>query len=89
MRPREQISRGAEALSLPAQVFGQGSMEICGYTTLLISGQKGIRSYAETEIVVELRDYAVRVRGTGLGMVSMTADELLIRGELQTVEFLR
>ena len=87
--PREPIYRAAEHMALPSEVIGASQIEITGCRQILLCGHKGIRSYSQTEIIVELKDCAVRLQGCSLGIDSMTKSELLISGTLDSVSFLR
>lgn len=89
MKPREQLAAGLQQMSLPAQVVGDSLIEITGLHQVLLCGQRGIRSYGEQEIIVDMADCAVLVTGNHLGIVTMTGRELLVRGEIGKVEFLR
>ncbi len=64
-------------------------VEITGGRQILLTGQKGIRLYSSEEMIVDLADCAVRIQGTELGIVTMTGQELLIRGNLQLLEYIR
>ena len=87
--PKQYLQRGAEHLSLPSQVMGASLVEITGGRQILLCGQKGIRLYSSQEILVDLYDCALRIRGENLGIVTMTGQELLLQGCLQSVEYLR
>lgn len=87
--PKQQVQRGLEQMSLPSQVMGASLVEITGGRQILLTGQKGIRLYSSKEIIVDLADCAVRIQGTELGIVTMTGQELLIRGNLQVLEYIR
>ena len=87
--PKQQIQRGLEQISLPSQVLGASMVEITGGRQILLTGQKGIRLYSSEERIVDLADCAVRIQGTELGIVTMTGQELLIRGNLQVLEYIR
>jgi sporulation protein YqfC len=76
-------------MDLPSEAFGASMIEITGQRQILLHGQKGIRSYSETEIIIERSDCAVQVQGQGLSIVIMTGEELLLRGSLELVRFLR
>lgn len=89
INPKEKIAHGMEQISLPSEVLGSSILEITGARQILLCGQKGIRTYGQNEIVVDLTDCAVRILGTNLGIITMTSSELLIRGTLETVGFLR
>ena len=87
--PKQQLQRGVERISLPSQVLGASMVEITGGRQILLTGQKGIRLYSREEMIVDLADCAVRIQGTDLGIVTMTGQELLIRGNLQVLEYIR
>ena len=87
--PKEPIYRAAEHMALPSEVIGASQIEITGYRQILLCGHKGTRQYGETEIIVDMRDCAVRLQGCGLGILSMSKSELLISGVLDSVSFIR
>lgn len=87
--PKEPIYRAAEYMALPSEVVGASQIEITGYRQVLLCGHKGIRSYGETEIIVDLKDCAVRLQGSNLGILSMTKSELLLSGVLDSLSFIR
>lgn len=89
MKPREQISTGLQQMSLPSHVLGDSFVEITGLRQILLCGQKGIRSYSPEEMVVDMTDCGIAISGTELGIVTMTAQELLVRGNIHKVEFLK
>lgn len=89
LRPKERLAVGMEQMSLPSEVIGASMIEITGSRQVLLCGQKGIRTYGEKEIIVDMPDCAVRILGNNLGIITMTATELLIRGSLDSVGFLR
>lgn len=89
MKPREHIAAGMQQMNLPTQVMGDSLIEITGFCQVLLCGQRGIRSYGEKEIIVDMADCAVSLAGNHLGIVTMTGRELLVRGEIEKVEFLR
>lgn len=87
--PKQMVYRQTEQLGLPSEVIGASSIEIMGNRQVLLCGQKGIRRYSEHEIVVDLKECAVKICGNHLGIVSMNGQELLLRGEIDSVGFLR
>ena len=89
MNPKDQIYRAAEYMTLPSEVLGASQIEITGTRQILLCGHKGIRIYTETEIIVDLTDCAVAVCGSGLGIRSMTKDELMLSGQLHSISFIR
>lgn len=88
-QPKEQLSKGMEQLYLPSQTIGTTHITLNGDRQVLICGQKGIRSYESGEIIVELEHCGLSVRGDKLGIVTMNAQELLLRGQICVVEFLK
>ena len=87
--PKEPIYRAAEYMALPSEVLGASQIEITGCRQILLCGHKGIRLYSETEIIVDLIDCAVRLTGNNLGILTMTKQELLLSGNLDSVDFIR
>ena len=88
-RPKRQLLSELEQMSLPTQVMGASLVEVTGGRQVLLAGQKGIRVYSSEEILVDLVDCAVNILGDGMRIVTMTAQELLIRGVIRSVEWLR
>ena len=86
---RNGLEQEAMELGLPACVMGSEMVEITGNQQVLLSGNKGIRSYSEKEIAVEMRSLTVVIRGSGLSIVSMSGQELLIRGCISEIHYLR
>lgn len=89
LQPKEQVARGMEQLSLPSEVLGNVMVELYGNRQVLVCGGRGIRSYQEQEIIVELDHCGLRICGHRLGIVTMTGKELLIRGTIDSVGFLK
>lgn len=83
MNPKQQVQRVAERVDIPAEIFGASRIEIIGAKRVLLCGQKGIRCYTDSKIVVDLTDCAVTLEGDTLGIRSMNGNELLIGGELR------
>ncbi len=84
----EPLYQAAEHLSLPSEVLGASRLEITGRRQLLLWGHKGIRVYSPSEMILDLRECALRVQGRELGIQTMTKTELLLRGTLESVSFL-
>lgn len=84
------LARMAELFDLPADTAaGLSHMELLGDRRLFLEGHAGILAYGTEEIDVNLGGSAVRIRGAGLEVRSMTGDELCLRGRIDAVEFLR
>ena len=87
---RDILAKTAELLDLPMDVVaGLPSMELLGNRQLFLSRHQGIMSYSDTAIDINCGKLLVRVRGTGLLLLSMTSDELRIGGVIEGVELSR
>ena len=87
---RDILAKTAELLDLPMDVVaGLPSMELLGNRQLFLSRHQGIMSYSDTAIDINCGKLLVRVRGTGLQLLSMTSDELRIGGVIEGVELSR
>ena len=87
--PKEMVYQAAEQMTLPSEVLGASQIEITGCRQVSLCGHKGIRAYGECEMIVDMRDHAVIIQGTGLRIVSMTKTELLIHGTISGVSMIR
>jgi len=61
----EHLYHAAQQMLLPAEIIGASRIEITGCSQILLSGHKGIRLYGEEEIIVDLRDCAADIQGSG------------------------
>ncbi len=88
-KPMDAVLAGMDHMSLPTDLWGTCHIELYGDRQILITGQRGIRTCLCTEMTVELSDGAIKILGRDLQIVSMTARELLIRGIIDQVGFVR
>jgi len=79
--------RTAERLEIPHEVFGGTRITITGERRLLIEKHRGILEYGRELITVNCGRRIVEVYGSQLDLVTMTAEALLITGELSRIEF--
>jgi len=87
---QELRARMAELFDLPADlVAGLAHMELLGDRQFLLEGHDGILSYSDEQIDVSAGGGAVRIRGAGLALRSMTGRDVRIRGRIDAIEFLR
>ena len=87
---RDIFTKTAELLDLPMDVVaGLPNLELSGNRQLFLSRHQGILSYSDTAIDVNCGTLLIRVRGTGLQLLSMTADEMRIGGVIEGVELAR
>ena len=82
------LEKAADAFDLPADVLaGLPRIEITGCRELLIENHRGILEYGDGEIDINGGRVIVKVRGSGLQLKSMNANELLMSGTILSVEF--
>lgn len=88
-RTREGILSGAaELFDLPADVVaGLPRLELVGDRELYLEGHRGLLAYSETQIDANTGSGVLRVRGTELTLLAMTAEELRIGGQIGAVEW--
>ena len=78
----------AELFDLPADlVAGLPHVELLGSQQFFMEQHRGILSYSSEEIAINTSDAVIRVVGSDLELVSMTADALRIRGTILQVEW--
>ncbi len=84
------LAHVAELFDLPADVIaGLPHLEMIGGRQLFLEQHKGLLAYSDTAIDINTGTLVVRVRGTGLQLLAMTAEELRVGGTIEAVEFLR
>ncbi len=87
---RKLFSEAAELFDLPADVVaGLPHVELVGNSQFYMEHHRGILSYSGEEIAINGDALIVRVRGTGLELVSMTGEALRIKGVIDRVEWER
>ena len=84
------LTHVAELFDVPADVIaGLPHLEMIGGRQLFLEQHKGLLAYSDTAIDINTGTLVVRVRGTGLQLLAMTAEELRVGGTIEAVEFLR
>ena len=82
------LERTAELLDLPADaVAGVPRLELVGTRELRMENHKGILAYGDEEILISGGKLVVRVRGSALELKSMNPAELLITGQILSLDF--
>lgn len=80
----------AELFDLPADVVaGLPHLEMIGSRQLYVERHAGILAYSEEVIDVNTVRGVLRVKGKGLSLLAMTAEEVRIGGEIAGVEWVR
>lgn len=80
----------AELFDLPADVVaGLPHLEMAGSRQLYVEHHTGLLSYSEEQIDVNTTGGVLRIRGSGLSLLAMTAEELRVGGDIAAVEWVR
>lgn len=81
------LLRASRALDLPADMLTDvPRVELVGREELRMEQHRGILAYGPEEIHIAGGKLVVRVKGQGLELRAMNPTELLITGEISTVE---
>ena len=73
--------------ALPEQLFqGTARLTLTGGEQVLIENRKCLLSFAPDAVEVGCGKLRLRIRGSGLQICGMDAEELLIRGRILSVE---
>jgi sporulation protein YqfC len=82
------LDRAVETLDLPGEVLaGMPKLTVTGNRKLHIECHKGILEYDSSLIAVNSGVAILKIRGEGLDIISMSADEILIKGFFTSIEF--
>ena len=91
MQKKEQkkmLARVSEMLELPGDVLGGiPRLLLTGNRRMHIEGHRGVLEYDHSVITINGGAIILHLRGRGLEIVSMSAEELLITGHIEKVEF--
>lgn len=80
----------AELFDLPGEMVGTlPHLELLGDKQLYLERHRGILSYSEEVLDINTPAGVLRLRGTGLRILSMTAEALRVRGGIDAVEWVR
>ena len=83
------LSTVAELFDLPADVVaGLPRLELVGSRQLYLEHHTGILSYSQEQVDANTPTGVLRVRGSNLTLLAMTAGELRIGGHIDAVEWL-
>ncbi len=87
-RKESLLERASQALDLPGDALaGMPRIELLGDRELRMEYHRGILAYGTEEIHISGGKLVVRVRGTGLELRSMNPAELLITGQILSLDF--
>ena len=77
----------AEGLCLPTEALGQLRLTLVGKSRLLAENHRGILDYGDSCIRLAAAGGSVSILGAGLGLEAMNRRELLITGQIRSVEW--
>lgn len=80
------LERTAQVFDIPGEAAGLPRVELTGRHELRMSNHQGILAYGQEEIIVSGGRLIVKIKGEGLDLRAMTAEELLITGTVLSVE---
>jgi len=84
----EKARSAGEMLDLPARMLpGFSHIELWQNRQAVIEGVKGVLSYSESEIQLNLGALVVTFRGSDLGIQSYQAEQLTMSGTIAEVHF--
>ena len=79
----------SERLDIPSDIsLGTAKLSIYGKRNILIENHKGILHYSENEIILSAKGMTVRILGEGIGITAMDKNDMLISGDILSVELI-
>lgn len=87
-KKRSLIDRAIDAFDLPGEVLaGLPKLTVTGNRRIHIECHRGIVEYDGGVIAVNGGAVLVVIRGEALEIISMSAEEILIKGDIVTIDF--
>lgn len=82
------VDKAVDTFDLPGEVLsGMPKLTVTGNRRIHIECHKGILEYDRNLIVVNGGSVLIKLVGDGLEICSMSADELLIKGYVASIDF--
>lgn len=76
----------ADALGMPKDVvMDLPKVSVCGDREIFVENHKGLVEYTDTEIRLKMKDGMIRVKGSGLRIIVMEYDRMVINGVFEGV----
>lgn len=90
MRGKDMMERIAEIATWTGEpILQQPLLELCGEHRILIEHHKGIEEYSPERIDAKVRFGTIGITGTRLEICKMTADQLVIIGDIDCITLSR
>ena len=88
MRKRARQTRLDRFLEVPEEVSSQNSkITIQDFSKMLIENYKTILEYQDIYIRIKMYSGIINITGTNLKLEDMTTDDIVVNGEIDSVEF--
>ena len=88
MRKRAKQTRLDRLLEVPEEVSSQNSkITIQDFSKMLIENYKSILEYQDIYIRIKMYSGIVNITGTNLKLEDMTTDDIVINGDIDSVDF--
>jgi len=85
---KKMLERVSEAFELPGEaIAGIPKLSLTGNRRMHIEGHNGVLHYDNAVIAINGGAMILHVYGSALEIISMSAEELLIAGQIERVEF--
>lgn len=87
-KKRDPGSAAAEFFNLPADAFaGMPKLTVTGCRRVMVENHRGIIEYGREIIEINGGRVRLRIHGSDLELIAMTKSELLVQGNIFSVEF--
>jgi sporulation protein YqfC len=84
----ERIREASEGMDVPGQLLpGFYHVELVQNRQAVVDGVKGVLSYSETQIQLNLQAVVVTFKGAGLSIRSYQTEQLILTGTIAEVHF--
>lgn len=88
MRKRVKQTRLDRLLEVPEEVSSQNSkITIQDFSKMLIENYKSILEYQDIYIRIKMYSGIVNITGTNLKLEDMTTDDIVVNGDIDSVDF--
>ena len=82
------LEKAARMLDLPTDIVANlPRMEVRGCREVLIENHRGILEYGNEEMHINGGGVMLKFKGIGLNIRSMNSDEMIIEGQILSIEF--
>lgn len=80
----------AGAMDLPRElIFNLPRIILTSNEEIYIENYRGIVNYSETEIQLNTTKMPIKITGNGLTIFQIASEEITVRGNIKSIEFLR